>query len=213
MDSVEMNNGYHGVGGLVPHQQFNTKKFGCSDSMLTYLRHDYFMMSKEGDTYPHSTDPTYYGAGWPLIMHQLDTSLLIVNRGAHYVEDSVVIPEINNTLNALRREYGDKLSIIYRTTVPGHANWVAQYYAPPLKSASEADTQGYAWAQYENQNKLVRALLHEFHPEVLVMDVYPSTVLRSDGHATEDGLHYCIPGPIDQWVVFLYNILNVLDKV
>ncbi|CAM9681598.1 unnamed protein product [Ectocarpus sp. 4 AP-2014] len=45
-----------------------------------------------------------------------------------------------------------------------------------------------------------------------LLDAYSPTILRADFHASEeDGLHYCLPGPIDHWVVLLYNIL--LEKV
>lgn len=44
-----------------------------------------------------------------------------------------------------------------------------------------------------------------------LLDAYGPTILRADSHAGEDGLHYCVPGPIDHWVTLLYNIL--LEKV
>lgn len=209
----EFKSAYFGVGGLSPYQQITTSKFGCSNSVLSYLRHDYFLMSQEGDKYAHSTDPTNYGMGWPVIMHQLNTALLVVNRGTHFVDDDIAIPELNATLNAIREKHGNKISIIFRSTAPGHTDFNEKRYSPPLKNASEAVLKSFSWAKYENQNRLARALIHKYHENVLYLDVYPSMVLRADGHATEDGLHYCLPGPIDQWVVFLYNVLNLLEKV
>lgn len=204
---------YFGVEGPSPYRQIDTSKFGCSNAVLTGVRHDYFLMSQEGDQYAHSTDPVQHGMGWPAIMQQSNTSLLVVNRGAHYVEDDIVIAELNATLNAMRERYGDSVSIIFRSTSPGHTDYDSKRYSPPLQHASEANLTSYTFAKYENQNRLVRALIHKHHEHVLYLDVYPSTILRADGHTTEDGLHYCIPGPIDQWTVFLYNVLNVLEKV
>lgn len=214
MDSGEMHVGYVGVGGTIPYQQFHTNKFGCSSTVVTYLRHDYFVMSEEGDTYPHMTaqDRVFYGAGWPHIVEKLGTDLLIVNRGAHFVEDDVVIKEVDETLTALTKKFGDKLSIIFRSSVPGHADYNERRYEPPLKHKPVMKADGYNWHRFEKQNELIRALLHEKHEHVLFLDIFPATVLRPDGHTTEDALHYCIPGPIDQWVVFFYNVLNILDK-
>jgi len=214
-ETPSFRNSYLGVEGPSTYRQVDTSKFGCSKSVLIGLRHDYFQMSKEGDHYAHNSDPTptRIGMGWLTVMEQLNTSLLVVNRGAHFVDDDIAIPELNATLNALRDKYGDKLSIIFRSTAPGHADFDAKRYSPPLKHTSEANLSSYSWSKFENQNRLVRALIHKYHENVLFLDVYPSTVLRADGHTTEDGLHYCIPGPIDQWTVFLYNVLNVLDKI
>ncbi|KAJ1378969.1 hypothetical protein B484DRAFT_412506 [Ochromonadaceae sp. CCMP2298] len=58
---------------------------------------------------------------------------------------------------------------------------------------------------------VVRDFLREHYAQVLFMNVYPSTVLRADRHADENGLHYCLPGPVDNWNVFHYNILRALE--
>lgn len=41
-----------------------------------------------------------------------------------------------------------------------------------------------------------------------LLDAYTPTILRADLHnGGEDCVHYCMPGPIDHWVVLLYNML------
>ena len=43
-----------------------------------------------------------------------------------------------------------------------------------------------------------------------MLDAYTPTIMRRDMHGHEgDGLHYCIPGPVDHWVRLLYNMLLV----
>ena len=47
------------------------------------------------------------------------------------------------------------------------------------------------------------------------LDVEPATALRPDGHhkrsdGSMDCLHYCMPGPLDQWAAHLYNVLLLL---
>lgn len=45
------------------------------------------------------------------------------------------------------------------------------------------------------------------------MDAYTPGVMRADAHVgmrangRKDCLHYCVPGPIDHWIVLLYNML------
>ena len=51
-------------------------------------------------------------------------------------------------------------------------------------------------------------LLRTHFPQVLHIDVYAMTLLRADMHA--DQLHYCLPGPINEWVIFLYNSLKLV---
>ena len=47
-------------------------------------------------------------------------------------------------------------------------------------------------------------------PRWALLDAYTPTVLRADMHGRKgDGLHYCIPGPLDHWVSLLYNMLLV----
>lgn len=48
-----------------------------------------------------------------------------------------------------------------------------------------------------------------------LLDAYSPVMMRADSHmgpridgkGKDDCLHYCIPGPIDHWVVLLQNIL------
>ena len=42
----------------------------------------------------------------------------------------------------------------------------------------------------------------------LYLDVFPSIKLRADQHPSDlDCLHYCLPGPLDSWIIFLYNLI------
>ena len=66
-----------------------------------------------------------------------------------------------------------------------------------------------------NKNSIAHNHHTNIHPlvittlQVLYMDVYSSTLHRADNHVgwLDDCLHYCQPGPIDEWSVFLYNAL------
>jgi len=209
-------NAYSGNGGDVPYQIIDTSIFNCGNSKLYNLRHDHFFLSHKDAIYNRTvlTQEELYGAGWH---HLLETDLahvdlLVVNRGAHYVPDHVLLKEINQTLTFMKQQYGHRISIIFRSTAPGHANYDETRYLAPLRNSSEASMGIYHWDDFEHQNRLVQRLIRKHFKDVLYLDVYPSSVLRHDGHTDADGLHYCIPGPIDNWTILLYNALSILEQ-
>ncbi|CAN0410371.1 unnamed protein product [Ectocarpus sp. 12 AP-2014] len=70
----------------------------------------------------------------------------------------------------------------------------------------------YKWTTFGDRNKLLEEVFEATNGGWTLLDAYSPTILRADFHASEeDGLHYCLPGPLDHWVVLLYNIL--LEKV
>lgn len=215
MGSTAYMKSHTAVPGPTHFEVLDTGKFSCGHSKVVNIRHDYFVVSEPGQHYPHTwpLGEQLWGAGWQHVLSPLKTDLLVVNRGAHFVEDHIVLDDLNKTLTYLTKTYGDSLSIIFRSTPPGHSDFEEKRYAAPLKNKAEARMELYNWNKFEHQNHAVREFLHEHFERVIYMDVYPSTVLRADGHATEEGLHYCLPGPIDQWTVFLYNILHILDAM
>ena len=125
--------------------------------------------------------------------------------------NDLVLTELEHTLSYLRQHHGG-VSLIYRSSAPGHKNFDEVRYSAPLSSEAEAQLDLFSWDKLKLQNNLIRQLLRNSFTEVLYLDVYPSSVLRHDGHTTEDGLHYCIPGPIDNWVVLFYNLLSLLQN-
>jgi len=208
---------YSGKGGDVPYQIIDASIINCGHNKLFFLRHDHFFLSHKNAFYNRTVSGVeeMEGAGW----HQLletdfdHVDLLIVNRGAHYVPDHVLLREINETLTFMTQQYGSRISIIFRSTAPGHANYDETRYLAPLRNSSEAKLNKYHWDKFEHQNRLVQRLIKRHFKNVLYLDVYPSSVLRHDGHTEDDGLHYCMPGPIDNWTILLYNVLSILEQV
>ena len=136
---------------------------------------------------------------------------LILSRGAHYEDISSLLTTLNTTLAYMTDTY-PSMQIIYRNTVPGHLNIAGEdRYGPPLYEAQNMTDLPYHWGDFFLQNHPVKDFLDEFYPQIIYLDVYTSTVLRRDSHCVNDGLHYCIPGPIDEWVVLLYNVLHLLQ--
>ena len=103
------------------------------------------------------------------------------------------------------------MTILYRNTVPGHVQIHGEYrFSPPLLEAQNLTGHPHHWDKFHSQNIEVEAFLERYFPRVVYLDVYTSTVLRRDSYCVKDGLHYCIPGPIDEWVVLLFNTMKLL---
>ena len=73
------------------------------------------------------------------------------------------------------------------------------------------DHPDYGWQHFDHQNDMVREFLWETFPGVFYLDIASSTNLRIDSHVSiEDCYHYCLPGPVDNWVVFHFIVLHRL---
>jgi hypothetical protein len=90
------------------------------------------------------------------------------------------------------------------------------FKSPPLQAEAAipvvmAGPKDYHWSEFLGQNTQVKELVQKSFPTVMFMDVYNATVVRADLHPSLKGdcLHYCTPGPIDDWTLFLFNILRL----
>ncbi|GJP34050.1 hypothetical protein CLOM_g18522 [Closterium sp. NIES-68] len=135
------------------------------------------------------------------------TSILVINRGAHYRGDSQFIPQLNKTLSIVRAAAPDLL-IIYRSTPPGHAH--CDRLKTPLRKRQNPMKLPYHWGDFGAQNAVAKQLVEGVGG--VFLDVDPMTVLRPDGHLDppRDCLHYCLPGPPDEWIRLLYHMLKDL---
>ena len=101
--------------------------------------------------------------------------------------------------------------VMYRTSVPGHAN--CDKHTKPL--ASFGDYHGFAteyqWMDIDGFNQYTKQKFSGITTGAwLLLDVYPMTILRPDGHKSQtDCLHYLQPGPGDWWNHLMYS--NLLD--
>lgn len=106
-----------------------------------------------------------------------------------------------------------------RSSHQGHVDWNESRYDQPLDSArpwfiensSNYYNPKWNWDKIYLQNNLVRELIYTKYPQILFWNIYNLTDLRHDSHrgftVTIDGLHYCMPGPINEWVNLFYNII------
>ncbi|CAI5462591.1 unnamed protein product [Closterium sp. Yama58-4] len=131
-------------------------------------------------------------------------SVLILNRGSHFVEDDKFIQQLNETLTKVRAAAPDLL-IIYRSTPPGHAH--CDQLLAPIAERQDPSSLPNHWGEFAAQNEWAKRLVKAVGG--VFLDVDPMTALRPDGHIRppSDCLQYCLPGPPDEWTRMLYHML------
>lgn len=133
----------------------------------------------------------------------------IFNRGAHYLPKMVMYDSLKLLLPFIEKyTVKNKGFALFRNLVSGHIN-CANYFGPAVP---EDGPHKYNWHKFKNINQICEEGFKSLRNGI-ILDVNTSTNLRPDMHVTKiDCLHYCVPGPIDNWVVYFYNILIILNK-
>ncbi|CAM9163499.1 unnamed protein product [Phaeothamnion confervicola] len=141
---------------------------------------------------------------------------VVVNSGAHYLEDSAYIAHMMAAADVIsagmREAHPDGSSfMMFRNTVPGSPYCDMFKFSPPLEpfvaESRIADRWAtndwpYHWEMFKRHNDLAEPIFAG--KGFTVMDAYTPTVQRFDSHQGGfDCLHYCIPGPIDHWIRLL----------
>jgi len=168
-------------------------------------------------------------------------TLLLASVGAHFHDELIfheAFDEFTRTIDSIRRPED---IVLFRTTVPGHADChdeVVPDKKKPFDSWFEYEptiTDVYSWDKFINYNEYAERVLYErrylvknsklkhLMAQIELLDVFPMTVLRSDGHVggeecqgagycakeNRDCLHYNLPGPVDWWNHLMQN--NLMD--
>lgn len=142
---------------------------------------------------------------------------LILNRGAHFVDDDTLLRNLYDTLLAVTRARPEVV-VVYRSTPYGHSDCGTHQHDKPLKANepifTDASTVKYHWDSFSRQNAITRKLISSFFPSVFFFDIAGLTNLRIDSHyASYDCLHYCIPGPLDSWLeLFIWGFQAIKDS-
>jgi len=177
------------------------------------------------------------------------TTLLIVNTGAHYQthhQFQFALREFVKKIDSLER-YWDIM--LYRTSSPGHSDCEEKPITPFANYGEYANTitDEYSWEKFVGYNDYAVKYIDErnrgdargYNPngsgvspagditllkqpdrmKMEVLDVYPTTVLRRDGHvsgetcegcqshAIRDCMHYFLPGPVDWWNHLMFSYI------
>jgi hypothetical protein len=155
-------------------------------------------------------------------------TVLVLNRGAHYVPDDELISDMQDTIAAIQswqtrcQALGIYCQLFWRTTVPGHPE-CAEFTRPVnnltrmeklVRRSLSHSTRTYNWNQFKQQNQLVLRLLKESKVDHHVIDAYEINILRPDQHVdpNRDCLHNCLPGKVDVYNQLLLHFLKGLVK-
>jgi hypothetical protein len=201
---------HHGYQRMSWHTQRNIGHAVCDGhTRLVYRRDDYLDNLRDALL----VDP---GSNLPQV--------LVLNRGAHYVNNTELLTGIRATLDVVEEWLGmcDQLEIkchfFWRTTVPGHHH--CRTFRAPVNDKAKmerhvADLSQYTpkeipyhWYDFQHQNGLVEAELVRRSAQVphRIVDGYHINLLRPDGH--NDCLHSCYPGKMDVYSQLLLHYLR-----
>jgi len=175
------------------------------------------------------------------------TTILVVNTGGHYQthhQFQYALREFIKKVDSLERVWD---IMLYRTSSPGHSDCEDMPETPFASYDEYANTitDEYSWEKFVGYNDYATKLIDDRNREdargyntgqgnsevsifekpnrmkMEVLDVYPMTALRRDGHvsgeicencqshAIRDCMHYFLPGPIDWWNHIMYS--HILD--
>lgn len=180
---------------------------------VIYVRNDF--LSNKTLRLPDSTESL-----WLDKIDSNNISLVVLNRGVHYKPHETVVHELRLLFQHLTDRYPN-LSIIYRNTPYGHADTSILFNSLPLQSPQNFSEKkikqqlkaGWHYDEFVEQNSRIEELIINEFPNIVYMDVVPSTILRADSHTPDPiPIHYCIPGPIDNFVRLFYNIMHIFKK-
>ena len=154
--------------------------------------------------------------------------VVVVNRGAHYQNDTKFLPAIQHNIEELKswkeacKRMNIRCHLFWRTSVPGHPLCFKMNFTKPSNNLSEMEawvknfsnydnhTIKYHWYDYKRQNDLVLEMLDKMmDDEYDVMDAYHLNMLRPDEHRAHEGdcLHNCYPGKMDVYSRLLLHFL------
>jgi hypothetical protein len=156
---------------------------------------------------------------WEPSIHSLNISLVIFNRGAHYVHDNVLVDRLTSIFDYITKVH-PSVTFIFRNTPVGHKDCSGFFYSEPQWYSTVSEQLGepshpeFHWQEIADQSPIARDLIRSKYPHIIYFDVFKMTMLRPDHHCLENGdcLHYCFHSVIDSWVIFFTNIVHLLHQ-
>jgi len=168
-------------------------------------------------------------------------TIFITSFGPHFYLDNDFKNRMGDFLNVLDGDLKERLTkdiFFYRTIAPGHEFCNRKKNQNPFNNFEEyrpTITDLYSWDLHDGFNDIAERMVRDFNdahynnitaptPEtallapVHILDVYPMSVLRRDGHIggpdcdgcsiKHDCFHYSLPGPSDWWNHLLFSNLE-----
>jgi hypothetical protein len=142
-----------------------------------------------------------------------NSSLLLFNAGLHYMEFGSLRRDLLDSLQYVYSLFPN-ISVVYFNSIAGHENCVSTFKSQLYSDQPPYIPPQYNWGNISHYNHAIRHMFNQHLPQVLYLNIFNATTRRIDSHPgywsitkTVDCLHYCMPGPIDNWLTFLYNAL------
>jgi hypothetical protein len=165
--------------------------------------------------------------GWVRkIIKETDPDYVVINRGAHYVEDDELMSGIPKLIGVVRnwqtrcKNESKACQLIWRTSVPGHPGCrnrqepVNDFAKMEQLVANNKKSKKFFWDKFQHQNELIIQALKESGVNFSLLDAYHINILRPDGHvlgAKTDCLHSCLGSKIDVYSQILMHLIKVHD--
>ena len=159
------------------------------------------------------------------ITKEYQGAVVVANWGAMYVDDnylhSAMPPILNFFLDDLKN-----VTFIFRSSNMAHqegANFTDNVLHEPMPNKFKRN---WHWEKFPKQSLLwenelqTRSANHTLERGLnqnhgIYANILPMSQKRPDGHCDNiwDLLHYCIPGPIDMWVLYIYSIIVNIEEL
>jgi hypothetical protein len=141
--------------------------------------------------------------------YAVEGAVIVGNWGIHYIDDAPFAASLRQHLDFFSSL---NTTFIYRGANMAHLN-CSQYTAPDnsLDSSNPQDAPDHPewrWRDFPSQSARVARPLLLPERRQFFLDVLELNQRRPDRHpGGVDCLHYCLPGPIDEWVRLIYAAL------
>lgn len=138
-------------------------------------------------------------------------NVLILNKGHHWQDDETFRNSLVEVIKSLRTKFPDTL-IIYKATTLGHLNCHnVERPLPSPPNATELESLPYHWGEIHRHNLIAKEIVEAAGG--IFLDLESVMITRADDHiGDQDCLRWCIPGPADVWLDFLFYIMDELKK-
>lgn len=175
------------------------RKFGY-DVRLSFAFNEHLLLDANLIRQKESADKDRILVDWTQLAHRAD--VIVMNRGLHRVTSDVFTRELIDTLAVL----GNK-KLIYRSTtlVPGECReGRSQTFVDTTRGLDNLGRSKIL----EDQNHIARRIVRLHGPNAHFLNVSLLTVRRGD--STEDCVHYCNPGPLDDVNILTLRMLDAM---
>ena len=154
------------------------------------------------------------------LLSKINRTIAIFNKGAHFDKEYYYISKLRKTFDEISQKYHHminkkQLRVIFRDTVSGVHYYLQYFKSTPLTERLDFNLsvleKHWGWDRFGIENNLTRNLIETEFPWVTYMNVSYSASLRLD--SSHDGLHVCIPGPMDHWIMKFIEVINIWNLV